>query len=255
MGYRCAQFFREAEKIGGIPAKVRLASLACITSAEAAASNDDLRLVTRLKDALEQVRTEIDTRTGGFLDQATIATGNNAKLVAKLRRHMESFVDIMSQRSLMLGNIREAARRTNEAASYAMDIARVSVWLIDDKRTKITCVDLFDMDKGTHGGGGGELFATQYAPYFAALGYERTIIANDARKDARTACLAKSYLEPLGIGAMLDVPIWAHDRLAGVVCHEHVGGPREWDADEERLGYLLSSFVALALEGSRTSWR
>ncbi|WP_394842831.1 GAF domain-containing protein [Pendulispora brunnea] len=254
MGDRCAQFFREAEKIGGIPAKVRLASLACITSAEAAASNDDLRLVTRLKDALEQVRSEIDARTGGFLDQAAIATGNNARLVAKLRHHVECFVDIMSQRSLILGNIREAARRTNEAASRAMDVARVSVWLIDDKRTKITCLDLFDTDKGTHSGGG-ELFATQYAPYFAALGYERTIIANDARKDARTSCLTKAYLEPLGIGAMLDVPIWVHDRLAGVVCHEHVGGPRQWDADEERLGYLLSSFVAIALEGPRSPRR
>lgn len=193
-------------------------------------------------------------RTGGFLDQATIATGNDTRLVTKLRRHMECFVDIMSQRALMLGNIREAARRTNEAASYAMDIARVSVWLIDDKRTKITCVDLFDMAKGTHTAGA-ELFATQYATYFAALGYERTIIASDARRDPRTSCFTKSYLEPLGIGAMLDVPIWANDRLAGVVCHEHVGGPRQWDVDEERLGYLLSSFVALALEGSRATRR
>ena len=47
---------------------------------------------------------------------------------------------------------------------------------------------------------------------------------------------------------MLDVPIWKNGKLAGVICHEHVGAARKWTADDERFGYLMAGFVSLALE-------
>jgi GAF domain-containing protein len=54
---------------------------------------------------------------------------------------------------------------------------------------------------------------------------------------------------------MLDVPIWVGGELAGVICCEHLGSTRSWDADDERFGHLLSSFLGLALEGrARTSF-
>ena len=37
-------------------------------------------------------------------------------------------------------------------------------------------------------------------------------------------------------------------KMLGVVCHEHVGGPRTWNADEEQFAYLISNFVGLAFE-------
>jgi GAF domain-containing protein len=47
---------------------------------------------------------------------------------------------------------------------------------------------------------------------------------------------------------MLDVPIWVGQRMVGVICHEHVGPSRTWNSDEETFSYLMSNFVALALE-------
>ena len=81
-----------------------------------------------------------------------------------------------------------------------------------------------------------------------ALKEERTIAAHDAHTDPRTSCFSQGYLGPLGIGALLDVPIWVDGRMWGVVCHEHVGPARKWTVDEERFGYLMANFVALALE-------
>ena len=43
------------------------------------------------------------------------------------------------------------------------------------------------------------------------------------RRDARTSCFSAVHLEPLGIGSMLDVPIWVQGTMAGVICHEHIG--------------------------------
>ena len=36
--------------------------------------------------------------------------------------------------------------------------------------------------------------------------------------------------------------------MAGVVCHEHLGPARTWDADEERFAYLMAGFLSLAME-------
>jgi hypothetical protein len=35
-----------------------------------------------------------------------------------------------------------------------------------------------------------------------------------------------------------------------VVCHEHVGPARTWSHDDEDFAYLMSNFVALAIEWS-----
>ena len=246
MGERCAQYFREADNLGGIPAKVRLASLARVTSAEALAGPDDPVVISRLKIALDTLREELDGRTSLLPDPPAVG-GAEGKLVARLRRHVGTFVDLMSQRALVLGDVREAARRVDEAAASALGVARVSVWRLDDARTKITCMDLFEQATSKHSAGA-ELAARDYAPYFDALATERTISAVDACHDSRTSCFAASYLKPLGIGAMLDVPIWVRGRMVGVICHEHIGEPRSWDADEERFAYLMSDFLAMAME-------
>jgi GAF domain-containing protein len=47
---------------------------------------------------------------------------------------------------------------------------------------------------------------------------------------------------------MIDVPIWVGDAMVGVICHEHVGGRRNWTNDEETFGYVMSGLIALTLE-------
>lgn len=249
MGEQSQRYFRDAEKLGGIPAKVRLASLARITSSEASALPDDPAVVARLKSALDKIRIEVARRPSGMYAPVTVPAGD-LELGPKLRKQIECFVDLMSQRALMLGDVSETARRVNETACDVLSVGRVSVWTIDEPKTRIECVDLFEQRLGMHTAGM-KLHAKDYAPYFEALATERTIMADNARTDPRTACFLTSYLAPLGIGGMLDVPIWAKGRMMGVVCHEHLGGPRRWTLDEERFGYLMASFIALSLERTR----
>ncbi len=45
-------------------------------------------------------------------------------------------------------------------------------------------------------------------------------------------------------------PIWVDGRMVGVVCHEHVGGPRRWQFDEELLAGTMADFVAWVIEAS-----
>jgi GAF domain-containing protein len=251
MGQRVLGFFEEADRLGGLVAKMRLASLAQVTSTEAASREDGPDLVQRVEKALEQLRGEFGKEPQKSAVVGRIkapAPGEDRTQV--LRRHLDTYLDLMAQRSLFLGDVDATIRRVNEAASLALAVQRVSVWFCDATTSKITCADLFDRSTGGHSAGT-ELSSADFAPYFRALKAGRTIAANDANADPRTSCFSEVYLKPLGINSMLDVPIWVKERMTGVVCHEHVGPKRVWDADEETFAYLMSNFVALALERRR----
>src|SRR6185295_7685556 len=138
--------------------------------------------------------------------------------------------ELMSQRALFLGDVEKTVRRVDEAAASTLDVERVSVWVLDAGRTKITCLDLFERTAAKHSAGV-ELFRKDFEAYFAALESERTIAAGDAHRDPRTSCFSAPYLKPLGIGSMLDVPIWVGEKMIGVICHEHVGAKRTWNSD------------------------
>jgi len=50
---------------------------------------------------------------------------------------------------------------------------------------------------------------------------------------------------------MLDVPVWSQGKTIGVICHEHIGPPREWTGEEIDFASSIANMVSLALEESR----
>ncbi|HEY4059583.1 MAG TPA: diguanylate cyclase [Kofleriaceae bacterium] len=140
-----------------------------------------------------------------------------------------------------------AIRAITETAGRALGTARASVWLLNEESTEMVCVDLFEVSQNRHSGGV-VLHAKDYPNYFAAMLQEETIAASDAHRDPRTAEFSLDYLTPLGIGSMLDAPIRTGMRLVGVLCHEHIGGAREWSAIEQKDAAFLASLASLTLE-------
>ncbi|MFO0755427.1 MAG: GAF domain-containing protein [Byssovorax sp.] len=168
----------------------------------------------------------------------------------RLREHNRIYLDLVADKSVFLGDLTATNRRICEAAARTLGVERVSVWLYDERRTKIVCQELYALGSGHHGDQT-ELWSADFPSYFAALETERTIAADNAHTDPRTAEFSASYLTPLGINSMLDVPIRVAGKMIGVVCHEHVGPARKWTADEENFAYLMANFVALSKEMAR----
>lgn len=246
-GQRC---FDEADRLGGLVAKLRLASLTQVTSTEAATRQDTPELTAKLEAALVTVRAEFGSARSGPRASTSQAPGKWTAVAKEneiLRRFLGGVAELLSQRGLFVGSVNATVRRMTEAAASLLQVERVSVWFIQDAKSKLTCVDLFERTKGLHSSGA-ELLARDFAPYFDALGHERTIAADDANLDPRTRCFSESYLKPLGIGALLDVPVWAKGKMVGVICCEHIGGKRAWTNDEESFVYVLSGLIAVALE-------
>jgi GAF domain-containing protein len=249
MGIKIVRLFEQAGAIGGLVARMRLASMSHVTSMEAETIEDHPERVASVQQALEEIRKQFATpREDRTAPQVVVQSGDNQLPV--LRRYLATYLDLMAQRSLFLSDTNATVRRVNEAGSATLDVQRMSVWFCDTEQTKLSCVDLFERQTGRHNSGL-ELLSRDYAPYFRALRAERTIAAHDARTDPRTSCFAKGYLEPLNIHSLLDVPIWVGRKMVGVVCHEQVGTKRTWTQDDETFAYLMSHFVTLALERQR----
>jgi signal transduction histidine kinase/ActR/RegA family two-component response regulator len=134
-----------------------------------------------------------------------------------------------------------------EVAAGALDVERVGVWVYSADRQVLTCTALFDRGAGVHSSGV-ELAARDYPSYFEALATEEVIAAQDACLDPRTAGFRDSYLVPLGIASMLDVPLRSAGRLGGVLCHEHRGQPRAWSSAEQFFAMAVANLVSLAEE-------
>lgn len=249
VGQQAARFFEEARKIGGLVATIKLASLARVSSAEADSIEDSKEVLFRLESAFQEIRIDEERRMGVRSEGAIAAAVTTVEQTRILRKHVQSFVELISQRGSILNDPNATMRRIVETASNVLDVERVSVWFLDGNQTMIKCGDLWERKTRKHSSGT-TLFERDFPLYFAALREERTIAAHDAHKDPRTAGFSQTYLTPLGISSMLDVPIWVRGKMIGVLCHEHIGRPRKWDDDQENFAYLMSNFVALALERS-----
>ncbi|HEX2188485.1 MAG TPA: PAS domain S-box protein [Longimicrobiaceae bacterium] len=142
-----------------------------------------------------------------------------------------------------------ALRRIVRLGAETLEVERVSVWLFDEGGEELRCQVLYTCSDGGFQSGA-SLRAADLPGYFRALREHRVVAAREAASHPATREFADAYLRPLGIASMLDVPIWRRGEMVGVLCHEHVGAPRDWAIEEQDFGASVADMVSLALEGS-----
>jgi PAS domain S-box-containing protein len=145
-----------------------------------------------------------------------------------------------------------ALRTITSLAAATLEIARISYWSLQENDTALVCELLHLSPSNTvdEKFAGTRLSAADAPPYFAALALKNPISAGDVLTHPATAGLVESYLKPLGITSLLDVPVWVRGEVVGVICHEHIGPAREWSAEEIDFASSLAAMVSLALEES-----
>ncbi len=171
----------------------------------------------------------------------------SGSIQVRLTRQRQLLASLMRSDALTRGDVSAALRELTELAAELLRVERASVWRFDEQRQTIECVDLFRVSEKAHSGGI-TVSRAQAPSYFDALATERCIVADDAHQDPTTRDFSRHYLGAYGIGAMLDAPVFVAGDMVGVVCHEHVGGPRRWEFWEELVAGTLADFVALVLE-------
>jgi len=164
-----------------------------------------------------------------------------------VRKQNEMLMELAKCKELYSGDLADLLQVITEATARAVEVERVSVWLYEGDHSMIRCTDLYELSTDHHSEGM-VLAAADYPFYFGALEEGAFIAAHDAHKDPRTREFSDSYLTPLGIKSMMDVPIRLKGEVVGVVCYEHVGSARRWTMEEENFAHSPADYISLAME-------
>jgi len=165
-----------------------------------------------------------------------------------LEQQQIALCELAEHDAIYTGNREEVLRMITETGSRVLGVERASMWTLNEQGAALELLDLYERTPNRHITGF-TLAAQDYPSYFQAIAHEEhAIAAHDAHADVRTREFSESYLIPLGIGAMLNAPVRRRGQVIGVLCHEHVGGPRSWTTEEVYFCSLLATCMTLALE-------
>jgi signal transduction histidine kinase len=140
-------------------------------------------------------------------------------------------------------------RQICQIAAETVKVERVGVWLFVHDGSELRCTTLYERTRRAYSAGA-TLQVADFPVYFRNLRVRKTIPAENAACDPRTNELLEAYLEPLGIAAMLDAPVFLDGELIGVVCHEHVAEGREWTTEERDFAGSVADAVAIKIKSA-----
>ncbi|MEG5175243.1 GAF domain-containing protein [Microcoleus sp. B3-D7] len=198
-----------------------------------------------------QERTAQLTEINGYLEaeirERIAAESALRERETRLTEQQNGLLELAKNSSIYEGNIAEALREITQMATRTLNVDRASIWFYQEDKSSLCCADIYELTPNQHSAGA-ELKVADYPSYFQALKTEQAIAAVDAKTDPRTREFSESYLKPLNISAMLDVPITHKGQIAGVICLEHQGTTRNWTLDEQSFASYVAQIAALAME-------
>ena len=149
------------------------------------------------------------------------------------------------------GKTSEGAKILTKQVVESINADRASIWLYGEDKKSIICEQLYVRSENQFYQNI-ELFESDFKSYFDALIENPTIVANDAETHPATSCFTETYLKPLGIKSMLDVPILYKNELIGVICIESYE-QRNWDKIEINFAQLLSTIYSFSYSIKETN--
>jgi len=139
-----------------------------------------------------------------------------------------------------------AYRVACEQSARTLGVECVSVWMLNPTRDSMQCTLRYTLS--THSfNEGGSISAAQAPEYFDAVLSRRVVVVPDAYTDPITSVLG-SYLTEARVGALLDVPIYRDGVVVGVVCHEHIGGLRNWTEGEASFASAVADMLTILID-------
>jgi two-component system cell cycle sensor histidine kinase/response regulator CckA len=140
-----------------------------------------------------------------------------------------------------------ALEQACKASAQALMVERVGIWFISDSGAELRCATLYESTADRHTSGA--VLATALLPdYLQALEQHRVLSTPGTGEAHVSPALRQAYLEPLGIRATLEAPVFRLGEVVGVVRHEHTGSSREWTSRDRHFAGSLADLIAVLLE-------
>jgi signal transduction histidine kinase len=127
-----------------------------------------------------------------------------------------------------------------------LDVERMSFWTVRNEEKLLFCEMAYHRTTGVFERGA-TLATSQHADFVEAIGRSAPLDVPDVRNDPRVQSL-RDYFATRGVSSLLCFPIRAQQKLAGLICLEHVGPPRRWSASDERFAEAVAETATATLE-------
>ena len=173
---------------------------------------------------------------------------NKNKAEAKLSKYIKKLNNVLVNQSHNVlfyeGKVEEGAKALTKEVIDTMEVDRCSIWLYNSDKSSIICQQLY-IKSEDNWYQNIELFRKDFTPYFDHLLVDPIIVAINAEEHSATKCFTETYLRPLGIKSMLDVPIVHRGQVIGVICIESLT-THDWNKSEVDFAQMLSSLYTFA---------
>jgi diguanylate cyclase (GGDEF)-like protein len=229
------------------------------------------RMLQQCADGVDDIYVEFRIRTQNNDLVWLSCRGQMAKLGNGTTRYVGAITDITdaSERELRLlayheslfslarnplvvdrADFRRAAIQIIDQAAGTLGVTRGGLWQFTEDCLGLRCLYQFDSRITSSVAAGHTLTAEDFPTYFAAISQRRSLAVDDALADPVLHEFRARYLPETGVRALLDVPVFHHGHLWGVVCFEDCSAARHWDADSQGFAGSAVDLLALAFEVS-----
>ncbi|MBC7199381.1 MAG: EAL domain-containing protein [Pseudomonas balearica] len=145
----------------------------------------------------------------------------------------------------------EAAQLITQAAVEAFDVGRAAIWHLDGSRAEAVASFLREDDSFEYPA---HVDLSPSPGYLDALHNSRTLEAGDVADDPRLEELNRTFFAPRGIRSILHAAIRVGGEVAGILCLQHNGAPRNWQPDEITFaGELADQYAQVLANQQRVS--
>jgi signal transduction histidine kinase len=144
-------------------------------------------------------------------------------------------------------SLNEKLKIIYEETSAILNCDRCSVWFYDENKTSITANSIYLKEKNACVDGT-SIFAEHVPDYFKALNENIVIDATDAETHSATYEFTETYLRPLNIKSMLDVPLLQSGKSIGVICNEYVSNQKTFSEQDISFARSVADVIVLAYE-------
>ncbi len=204
----------------------------------------------RLEKANVELESRVHQRTSELAGSQLSLQRNNFLLQRReqqLRRQQKILITLTKNKALNLGDFITAVQNITETASQTMDVERVSVWLFNNNKTQLHCLDLYIQSSKLHTESD-FLGADRFPSFFAALKENPNLYIEDVEDEEILKEIRPDYLNPLGVVSLLTSSFDIGGELTGFLMFEQVGIERLWLLEEISFASSLSELLSLGME-------
>ncbi len=165
----------------------------------------------------------------------------------RLIYHNQVLTELTKDPGLHEGDLQTIFQTLTEVMARTLEAERSSIWLFKEDRVVLECRNLYNYTTDQHEQGQ-EICITDYPEYTAAVIQEGLVAVNDVLQDDRTKEFLDNYLLPMGITAVMSVPIQRGDDYIGGIWIEQIGDSHPWSVEDQTFARSVANLIVIAIE-------